>query len=123
MTPERKKTLWLMVAILCSGILIGALAVALVNKTRHYRASWRKEGKEAFIQRIMGVIDADSVQAKQIRPHILDAISSIDSLQKKTDDQVHTVLAAFEKNIEPLVTEEQMEQLRRFHSKARDPKD
>jgi hypothetical protein len=69
------------------------------------------------------VIDADSVQAKQIRPHILDAISSIDSLQKKTDDQVHTVLAAFEKNIEPLVTEEQMEQLRRFHSKARDPKD
>ena len=111
-----------MVGILCTGILIGALAVALFNKTRNTRANWRKDGKEAFIQKIMGVIDADSGQAKQIRPYILETIANIDSLQKETDDQVHTVVDAFEKNIEPFINEKQMEQLRQFHRMGRDRK-
>ena len=122
MTPERKKTLWLMVGVLCTGILIGALTVALLNKTRNTRTSWRKEGKEAFVQRILGVMEADSAQAKKIRPYILETIASIDSLQKATDDQVHLVVDVFERNIDPFIDEKQMEQLRQFHKKGRDPK-
>ena len=122
MTPERKKTLWLMVGILCTGILIGALAVALLNKTRNTRANWQKDSKEAFIQKVLGVIEADSGQARQIRPYILETIANIDSLQKETDDQVHTVVDAFEKNVEPFINEKQMDQLRQFHRKRRDPK-
>ncbi|MEX1240561.1 MAG: hypothetical protein WEB30_12630 [Cyclobacteriaceae bacterium] len=122
MTPERKKTLWLMVGILSAGILIGALAVALWNKTRNSRTNWRKDDKEAFVQKILGVIEADSGQAKQIRPYILETIANIDSLQKETDDQVHTLVDGFEKNIEPFINEKQMKQLRQFHRKRRDPK-
>jgi hypothetical protein len=123
MTPERKKTLWLMVGILCTGILIGALTVTLFYKTQNTRPNWRKGGKEAFVQKVLEVIDADSAQAKQIRPHILETIIKIDSLQARTNDQVHTVLNSFQENIAPHISEKQMEQLKEFHNKRRNPKD
>lgn len=123
MTPERKRTIMLMVGTLVTGILIGALGIGFVNRSiRVQSGEWRKNGKEGFIRKINAVIDADSIQAKQIRPYILETISRIDSLQKETDFQVHILVDSFEINLQPILREEQMEQLREFHRRGREAK-
>lgn len=123
MTPQRKRTIVLMAGTLVIGILIGALAIGFANKsTRVQSGEWRKNGKEGFIQKIIAVVNADSVQAKQIRPYILETITRIDSLQKKTDFEVHALVDSFEINLKPILREDQMEQLRQFHKRGREAK-
>jgi hypothetical protein len=121
MTPERKRTVMLMIATIIIGILIGALGVGFLNKsTRVQPRAWRKDGKEGFIQKIITVVGADSTQAEQIRPHILETISRIDSLQKQTESQVRVLVDSFEIKLKPILREKQMEELRQFHRRGRD---
>ncbi len=121
MKPERKKALILIGTTLVIGIFIGALTIGLIG--RHNRGKqpsvWRKDGKEAFIQKILTLVEADSDQAKLIRPLIIETISQIDSLQIQTD----SVVNSFEVKLQPILNEKQMENLQQFHKRGRKTKE
>lgn len=121
MTPERKKALITIMTTLIIGILIGALAVGLWSKqSRGGRPGGRQSGKEAFVERIFTVVEADSAQAKQLRPLINETMAQIDSLQKHTDREVSKVVDSLEVKLQPILNEKQMQQLKEFHRKGRE---
>jgi len=125
MTPERNRALITIVTTLVIGILIGALGVGLWNKQSHISrtsASARKAGKEAFIKKLLTTIEADSAQAKQLRPLMNETMAEIDSLQKDTDREVAKVIDSFEVKLRPILSEKQMEKLKEFHKKGRERK-
>ncbi len=122
MTPERKRALITIITTLVIGILIGALGVGLWSKQSHGSrpAGWRENGKEAFIKKIFSVIEADSAQAKQLRPLMNETMAAIDSLQKETDREVAKVIDSFEVKLRPILSEQQMEKLKEFHRRGRE---
>jgi hypothetical protein len=124
MTSERKRALLIIVSTFLIGALIGALTMALMNRHRgggRQRGSigWHDGGREAFIKKIGDVVEADSNQARQMRPYILQTIQQIDSLQSHSTRQVHAVVDSFEMKVKPFLTQEQMEDLHRFHQRGR----
>lgn len=125
MTPERKRALITILTTLVIGIFIGALGVGLwskQNQRARSSAGWRKDGKEAFIKKIFSVVDADSAQAKQLRPLINETIAQIDSLQKHTDREVAHVVDSLEIELQPFLSEKQLQKLREFHRRGRERK-
>jgi hypothetical protein len=125
MTPERKRALITILTTLVIGILIGALGVGLWSKQSQRSrssAAWRKDGKEAFVKKIFAVVEADSSQAKQLRPLLNETMAEIDSLQKQTDREVTKVLDSFEVKLRPILSEKQMQQLKEFHQRGRQRK-
>lgn len=121
MTPERKRALITIMTTLVIGILIGALSVGLWSKqSRGGRPGGRMDKKEAFVKRIFAVIDADSAQAKQLKPFINETMTQIDSLQKHTDREVMKVIDSLEVKLRPILSEKQMQQLKEFHRKGRE---
>jgi hypothetical protein len=125
MTHERKRALITILATLVIGILIGALGVGLWSKqSRGGRPSGssRQHGKEAFVKKIFSVVEADSMQAKELRPLIAETVAQIDSLQQHTDQEMKKVIDSFEVKVQPILNEKQMQQLKDFHKKGRDRK-
>ena len=125
MTPERKRALITILTTLVIGILIGALGVGLWSKQSQRgrsSAGWRKDGKEAFVKKIFSVVEADSAQAKQLRPLINETMAQIDSLQKQTDREVSKVVDFLEVKLQPILNEKQMQQLKEFHRRGRQRK-
>jgi hypothetical protein len=126
MTTERKKALLMMGATLIVGILIGALSVGLWEKQSRRggkpSASWRQEGKEVFMQRIIKEANADSIQARQMKPLMMETMARIDSLQMETDKKVRSVVDSFEEKLKPILREDQLLKLREFHRRGRKSK-
>jgi len=127
MTTERKRALLMVGATLIIGILIGALGVGLWgNQSRRgskSNASWRQDGKEALMQRILKEANADSVQAKQMKPLMIETMARIDSLQMETDKKVRSVINSFEEDIKPILREDQLKKLQEFHRRGRKDKE
>ena len=124
MKPERKRALISISITLIIGILIGALTVGLLgrNAQNRQRANGQKEDREKFVERILNVAEADAEQAKQIRPYHYETMDKIDSLQKRTDHDVQSVLSTLETKLRPILSEKQMEQLQKFHRRDRSEK-
>ncbi|MBK7650025.1 MAG: hypothetical protein IPJ20_03680 [Flammeovirgaceae bacterium] len=124
MKPERKRALISISITLIIGILIGALTVGLLgrNAENRQRANGQKEDREKFVERILNVAEADAEQAKQIRPYLYETMDKIDSLQKRTDHDVQSVLSTLETKLRPILSEKQMEQLQKFHRRDRSEK-
>lgn len=125
MTPERKRALITILTTLVIGILIGALSVGLWSKQSRdggRSTNSRKGGKEVFIKKLFSVIEADSAQAKQLRPIINETIAEIDSLQKQTDHEMTNLMESFEIKAQPILDEKQLEKLKEFHRKGRTKK-
>jgi hypothetical protein len=124
MTSERKRALITIMATLIIGILIGALGVGLWNKQQGRSGKpsngGRQHGKEAFVKKVLSVIEADSSQVKQLRPLINETVAQIDSLQKRTDREMKKVIDSFEAKAQPILTEKQMIQLKEFHQRGRE---
>jgi hypothetical protein len=123
MTSERKRALITIMATLIIGVLIGALGVGLWNKQGRSGkplGGGRLHGKEAFVKKVLSVIEADSLQANQLRPLINETVAQIDSLQKRTDHEMKKVIDSFEVKAQPLLTEKQMHQLKEFHQRGRE---
>lgn len=113
MISERKRAIWLMIATFAIGILIGALGSGLIRRQmRKAPIAWRQEGKEMFVNRLMRVAGADSTQARQIKPIMMEAIARIDTLQKHTDKGVRAVIDSLELKLKPILREEQLNQLK-----------
>ncbi len=127
MTTDRKRALLMITITLIIGILIGALGVGLWGKqTRRGgkpSANGRQDGKEAFMQRILKEANADSLQAKQMRPLMIETMARIDSLQMETDNKVRSVINSFEEDIKPILREDQLKKLQEFHRRGRKDKE
>jgi len=123
MAPERKRALLMITITLVIGILIGALGVGLWGKqTRRGgkpSASWRQDGKEVFMQRILKEANADSSQAKQMKPLMMETMTRIDSLQMETDKKVRAVVVSFEEKLKPILREDQFKKLQEFHRRGK----
>lgn len=124
MTSERKRALITIMTTLVIGILIGALGVGLWSKQsrRGRPAGWRENGKEAFIQKIFSVVDADSLQAKQLRPILFETMAKIDTLQKHTDREVSKVVDSLGIKLDPILSDQQMQKLKEFQQHRKDRK-
>jgi hypothetical protein len=48
--------------------------------------------------------------------------TQLDSLQKRTDNEVAKVIDSFEVKLRPILSEKQMQQLKEFHRKGRERK-
>ncbi len=121
MTTERKRALITIMATLVIGILIGALGVGLWSKqSRGSRSSAGQHGKEAFVKKILTVVEADSDQAKELRPLINETVAQIDLLQMRADGEMKKVIDSFEGKAQSILTEKQMQQLKEFHQRGRE---
>ncbi|MBL7874591.1 MAG: hypothetical protein JNL53_02945 [Cyclobacteriaceae bacterium] len=122
MKPERKKALVSISITLIIGILIGGLTVGLLGRNirgSRPQAGFQEEGRERFVQKLLEVAEADAEQAKQLRPLIYETMDKVDSLQKKTDRDVESVVDALELKLKPILSDKQMEQLQQFHRRGR----
>ena len=110
----KSRTILIMLAILFAGILIGAFGVIFWHKQirRPSSGEWKKYGKSAVVKKILTVVEADSAQAKQIRPLLMETFSVVDSLQKETDIRVKILFDSFEVKVKPILSEQQLERLR-----------
>jgi hypothetical protein len=127
MTTERKRALLMIGSTLIIGILIGALAVGFWSNQTHRagkrNTGSRKDGREIFMKKILSVVEADSAQAKLIRPYVNETMAKIDSIQVKTNREIFHLADSFELKLEPILTEEQMKKLKEFHKRVRNDKE
>lgn len=120
MKTERRRSILIILATFLIGILIGALGDGLLEKQRLERGGWRKDGKEAFLQKMFSIIEADDAQQEKLRPLILESMAKVDSLQAITDSQVRVIVDALQVKLQPILSEEQMERLKEFHRRGRE---
>ena len=109
-------------ATLIIGILIGALGTGLIGRElrKHPSQHARENLKKSFTERIIKAVDADPAQAEKMKPLILETTQKIDSLQKKSQEQVYGLIDSFESKVEPILSAEQMKKLQEFHRKGRE---
>lgn len=123
MTPERKKALLMILATFFVGMIAGALLLGLVgrmsDRSRKVSSGWRDGGREAFIDKILTVMEVDSSQAEEIRPLIVETMAEIDSVQAESDKSVKRILDSLEVKVQPLLTQDQLEKLKLFHRRGR----
>ena len=121
MKPERKRALLIVSATFVIGVMIGSLVTVLIlRNTTRQPAAWRQEGKEAFMKKIVEVAGADSVQARQMRPYMLETMARIDTLQKNADLQVNAVVDSFAVKLTTILTEDQLKRLHEWHQRGKD---
>jgi hypothetical protein len=63
------------------------------------------------------------VQAKQMKPLMIETMARIDSLQMETDKKVRSVINSFEEDIKPILREDQLKKLQEFHRRGRKDKE
>jgi hypothetical protein len=120
MTFERKKAIAIMIATLIAGILIGVLGTGIFAR-QHYRHAGgqyfdksQRSSRYGFAEKILRVTDADSVQAKQMRPVIERTMTKIDTLQNQTNAQVRALTDSMIVELKPFLKVEQLEKLNGF---------
>ena len=123
MTAEKRRALIIIGATFIIGILVGILAAGIWNKytgTGRRPIGWSDGGRERFIQKILTVVEADSAQARQMRPLLNQTMTRIDSLHSYTDREVHAVVDSLEILLQPILNPEQQEKMRQFHARGRE---
>lgn len=122
MAPERRKAFIIMVTTFLIGILVGILSTILWSKYAGIGrpTGWRDGGRERFIQKILSVVEADSVQAQRMRPLLNQTMTRIDSLQHTTGREVHTLVDSLEIKLQPILNPEQLKKLNQFHQRGRE---
>lgn len=119
MTSERKKAIAAISATLIVGILIGVLATGMFAR-QHYRGKGRELGKErsgmrrGFAERIYKIVQADSLQRKQMQPIVEQVMTQIDTLQRKTDDEMKVLFDSMMNSLKPILRAEQLVKLEMF---------
>ncbi|MFM9839707.1 MAG: hypothetical protein ACKVOQ_15685 [Cyclobacteriaceae bacterium] len=119
MTSERKKAIVVITATLIVGILIGTLATGMFAR-HHYRGHGRDFDKEhrgmrnGFAERIYKITQADSLQRKQMKPIVDQTMANIDTLQRKTEEEVRVLLDSMILNMKPILRADQLTKLETF---------
>ncbi len=119
MTTERKKAIVVISATLIVGILIGVLTTGMFAR-HHYRSNGKDFDKEhrgmrnGFAERIYKITQADSLQRKQMKPIVDQTMANIDTLQRKTEDEVRVLLDSMILNMKPILRADQLTKLETF---------
>ena len=122
MTQERRRAFIIVATMFIAGVLVGILATGVWHKysgSGRRPMGWREGGKERFLQKILSIAEADSLQAKQMRPIMNEAMSRIDYLQQTTDREVRAVVDSLGLKLEPILRPEQLQKLKEFHERGR----
>lgn len=127
MTSERKKALLLMSATFIIGIMIGMLITGMMAR-RYYRDRNGMLGGKIelnhgrrgnFVGKILHVVDADSAQARQIKPIVEATMHEIDRLQEQGDRDARMAMDSMKVKLASVLRAEQLEKLEKFISKKR----
>jgi hypothetical protein len=125
MTTERKKAILVIFITLVVGILIGALASGMFAR-HHYKSNRKSFDKEhrgnrsGFAEKIYKITRADSLQRKQMQPIVDQTITSIDTLQRKTESEVDALLGSMIISLKPILKVDQVNELEIFSKKKSD---
>ncbi len=122
MTLERKKAILVLIATLFVGIAIGALGTGMMARN-HYRGPQKQYrgnhsgNRNVFADKIFRITQADSAQAKQMKPLIEDTMIQIDSLESHSRKEAKVLLDSMKLRFKSILRSEQMEKLNAFTSK------
>jgi len=113
--------LLLMAATFVLGLIIGILSTGMFARSFYKpkdgrRDAARRDGSHRgnFVQKIYKVVDADSAQARQMKPIILATMAKIDSLQAAGDRDARAAMADMRQQLTPILTAPQVEKLDKF---------
>lgn len=124
MTPERRKTILVIAGTLIVGILIGVLGMGMFAR-QHYRGERGPRGemgrgsRQGFEKKFMHIVGGDSSQLPALKPILEETMHKIDAIQSHSREEVKQVLDSMEVKLQPLLTPEQMERLKKFHEERR----
>lgn len=122
MTLERKKAILVLSATLIVGILIGALSTGMMAR-HHYRGPQKQyrgshsSNRNGFADKVFRITQADSIQAKQMKPLIEETMIQIDSLESHSRQEAKVLLDSMKLRFKSILRPEQMEKLNDFTSK------
>ncbi len=122
MTLERKKAILVLAATLIVGILIGALSTGMMAR-HHYRGPQKQyrgnhsSNRNGFADKVFRITQADSIQAKQMKPLIEETMIQIDSLENQSRQEAKVLLDSMKLRFKSILRPEQMEKLNAFTSK------
>jgi hypothetical protein len=125
MTTERKKAILVIFITLMVGILIGALASGMFAR-HHYRGNRKGFDKEyfrnrgGFAEKIYKITQADSLQRRQMEPIVEQTMTSIDTLQQKTNSDVNRLLDSMIVSLRPILKSDQLNKLKTFSKNKND---
>ncbi|NOS93537.1 MAG: hypothetical protein HOP30_16580, partial [Cyclobacteriaceae bacterium] len=89
----------------------------------HYRGPQKQYrgnhsgNRNAFAEKIFRISDADSAQAKQMKPVIEKTMTQIDSLENHSKQEVKVLLDSMKASFKSILKPEQMEKLNEFTAK------
>lgn len=123
MTPERRKTILIIAGTLIIGILIGVLGSGIYAR-KHYggpgqRGEMPRGGRRDFAKKLIHVVDADSSQAKAMKPILEETMNKIDGIQSHTREEMQKIIDSLDVKLEPVLRPEQLEKLKKFHAENR----
>ncbi|MBS1490306.1 MAG: hypothetical protein JSS93_07250 [Bacteroidetes bacterium] len=116
MTTERRKAFLMMGITFITGIIIGVLATGFFAR-QHYHSEKEgsresyKHGRWSFSEKIFYVVDADSIQQKQMKPIIEETTTKIDRLQNEGMKYVRSVMDSMVQKLNPILKPEQQKDL------------
>lgn len=121
MTPERRKTILIIAGTLIIGILIGVLGTGMFARM-HYRGPGFRGGKEmprgsrqGFAKKLIHIVDADSSQAKAMKPILEETMNKIDAIQSHSREETQKIMDSLDAKLQSVLRPEQLEKLKKFH--------
>lgn len=118
MKTERKKAILALSITLVIGIVLGVLGSALVHHTLLGKPAPPRNAR-GFIDRVLQVVEADSTQARALRPVLTSTAARLDSLQQNMDHNMGQTVEDLKAQVKPLLRTEQYDRLLNFLERAR----
>ncbi|MBS1680658.1 MAG: hypothetical protein JST48_03015 [Bacteroidetes bacterium] len=126
MTPERKKTIAIVIGTFLIGVLIGVLGTGLLAR-QHYNKEKiphdkeiRVSSRQKLLKKILNKIHADSIQEKTIRPIIEKTLDDIDSIQTRSRREGIAAIDSMETQLKPMLNQDQIDRLKKIYKSYRD---
>ncbi len=109
------KTRAFLTIIICliTGFLLGFITSNQITKMRT-RDVHSMSSVEAFKARTFSVIEPTEEQKKQIMPIVEEYAIKSDTLRRKASREFHSLMHEFHSQLEPYLTQEQMQRLHQF---------
>ncbi len=123
MTTERRKTILIVLGTLLIGILIGVLGSGFYAR-KHYagpgpRGEMPRGARQGFAKKLIRMVEADSAQAKAMKPILEETMSKIDAIQSHSREDTQKVIDSLEVKLQTVLRSEQLEKLKKFHQENR----
>jgi hypothetical protein len=127
MTPERRKSILILIGTLIIGMLLGLLVPSLLHKIKgrsgqsDYHGGNNKgdQKSEWFSETVTRVVKPDSSQSLKVNSITRKAAAQIDSIETHANLQMSSLLDSVKVQLKPILTENQWRKLQEFDAKAK----